>query len=145
MCGPYAWENCVWERILFRVCVICSVCFFGFFVILNVHYCVLFSGQARSETCFTLDVKGSDVVMLVSNGNHCPAPDSPRKKSFFLSHSSNYYCDRKWHWTHGAASPSTLGVFLGLYTLSLVIQHSENKNWEPYLDSALQEMGAWVA
>lgn len=44
------------------------------------HYWVFLSGRARSETYFTLKVKGSDAVMPVSNGNCCPASDSPRKK-----------------------------------------------------------------
>lgn len=47
------------------------------------HYCGLLLGLVRSETFFTLKVKGSDAAMLVSNGNCCPASDSPRKKPLF--------------------------------------------------------------
>lgn len=49
----------------------------------DMHYYVLLSRQASSETHFTLKVRGSDAVMPVSNKNCYSASDSSRKIKLF--------------------------------------------------------------
>lgn len=96
------------------------------------YYCVLFSGQARSETSFSLKVKGNDAVMPVSKGKCCPASDSPRKKFLFhtlllitvVGNVTEHIKDL----TSLQPSLPASGVFLVLCIPIVVIHYSETKN-----------------
>lgn len=75
-------ELCLREDFVQSLCDLFSTFLFSIFG-LDMYYCVLFSQQTRSLTCFTLEAKGSDVVMAICSEYRCPA--TSYLVNFFLS------------------------------------------------------------